>query len=200
MIYAIGAVGTSFVKMGSTRTSVERRLRSLQTGQPFPLQILATVPIEKDLHRIEKQVHAFLEQERQHGERFAMPMDMATLEALIVRAVAYLAAQEAAQAHGEMADLVRERLQRLRQQRGLTLQGLADLAQVSPSQIWNIESGMRQGERLSLAVAKRLAAALGVSLDYLAAMDATLEAVNQSAPPAPKPSAKRRRRTTASVG
>ena len=100
-----------------------------------------------------------------------------------------------------MADLVRERLQRLRQQRGLTLQGLADLAQVSPSQIWNIESGLRQGDRLSLAVAKRLAAALGVSLDYLAAMDATLEAVHRPAPPAPKPTAKRpRRRTAASVG
>jgi len=81
-----------------------------------------------------------------------------------------------------MADLVRERLQRLRQQRGLTLQGLADLAHVSPSQIWNIESGLRQGDRLSLAVAKRLAVALGVSLDYLAAMDATLEAVPQNAP------------------
>jgi transcriptional regulator with XRE-family HTH domain len=82
-----------------------------------------------------------------------------------------------------MDDLVRERLQRLRQQRGLTLQGLADLAQVSPSQIWNIESGLRQGDRLSLAVAKRLAVALGVSLDYLAAMDATLEAVPQPTPP-----------------
>src|SRR4029434_4138279 len=82
-----------------------------------------------------------------------------------------------------MADLVRERLQRLRQQRGLTLQGLAALAQVSPSQIWNIESGMRTVARLSLAVAKRLAVALGVSLDYLAAMDATLEALHQPAPP-----------------
>jgi transcriptional regulator with XRE-family HTH domain len=69
----------------------------------------------------------------------------------------------------------------------------ADLAQVSPSQIWNIESGMRQGERLSLAVAKRLAVALGVSLDYLAAMDATLDAVHQPVPPAPKPIAKRQR-------
>jgi transcriptional regulator with XRE-family HTH domain len=85
-----------------------------------------------------------------------------------------------------MEDLVRERLQRLRQQRGFTLQGLADLAQVSPSQIWNIESGLRQGDRLSLAVAKRLAVALGVSLDYLAAMDATLEAVSQPTPPQPK--------------
>jgi len=85
-----------------------------------------------------------------------------------------------------MDDLVRERLQRLRQQKGLTFQGLADLAQVSPSQIWNIESGLRQGDRLSLAVAKRLAIALGVSLDYLAGMDATLEAVCQSTPSQPK--------------
>jgi len=75
------------------------------------------------------------------------------------------------------------------------------LAQVSPSQIWNIESGMRQGDRLSLAVAKRLAVALGVSLDYLAAMDVTLDAVHQPAPPARKPTAKRpRTRKAASVG
>ena len=93
-----------------------------------------------------------------------------------------------------MADLVRERLQRLRQQRGLTLQGLAALTQVSPSQIWNIESGLRQGDRLSLAVVKRLAVALGVSLDYLAAMDATLEAVSTPPTPAtPKPTEKRQR-------
>src|SRR5205809_340304 len=95
-----------------------------------------------------------------------------------------------------MADHVRERYQRLQHQRGLTLQGLADLAQVSPSQIWNIESGLRQGERLSLAVAKRLAVALGVSLDYLAAMDATLEAVPQSTPTQPK---RQRARKTAPV-
>jgi len=94
-----------------------------------------------------------------------------------------------------MADLVRERLQRLRQQRELTLQGLADLAQVSPSQIWNIESGLRQGDRLSLAVAKRLAVALGVSLDYLAGMDATLEAASQSTATPPPAKRKRTRKT-----
>jgi len=98
-----------------------------------------------------------------------------------------------------MADLVRERLQRLRQQRELTLQGLADLAQVSPSQIWNIESGLRQGDRLSLAVAKRLAVALGVSLDYLAGMDATLEAVPPSTA-TPPPTKRQRPRKAASVG
>src|SRR5437763_15861345 len=94
-----------------------------------------------------------------------------------------------------MADLVRERLQRLRQQRELTLQGLADLAQVSPSQIWNIESGLRQGDRLSLGVAKRLAVGLGVSLDYLAGMDATLETIPQ--PTSTQPTRRQRTRKAA---
>jgi transcriptional regulator with XRE-family HTH domain len=60
-----------------------------------------------------------------------------------------------------MADLVRERLQRLRQQRGLTLQGLAALAQVSPSQIWNIESGMRQGRSALVSRGETLSRSAG---------------------------------------
>ena len=94
-IYAIGAVGTSLVKIGSTRSSVTRRLRALQTGQPFPLQLLATVPVGSDVQRIEKQVHAFLEAARRRGEWFDFPMNSTMLEKLIVRAVKALGAQEA---------------------------------------------------------------------------------------------------------
>jgi hypothetical protein len=36
-IYAIGAVGTSWVKIGRTTGPVMKRLQTLQTGQPFPL-------------------------------------------------------------------------------------------------------------------------------------------------------------------
>jgi hypothetical protein len=69
-IYAIGAVGTSFVKIGSTRTTVVERLKILQTGQPFPLQVVASVPVESNVRRIEKQVQAFLDAERLRGEWF----------------------------------------------------------------------------------------------------------------------------------
>lgn len=67
VIYALGAVGTSLVKIGSTRTAVEKRRKQLQTGQPFALEVLATVAVETHLARIEKQVHAFLEAERLAG-------------------------------------------------------------------------------------------------------------------------------------
>ena len=35
-IYAMQAVGTPYIKIGSTTGSPEKRLKTLQTGQPFP--------------------------------------------------------------------------------------------------------------------------------------------------------------------
>jgi len=84
IIYAIGAVGTSYVKIGSTRTAVEKRLKALQIGQPFPLQTLAAVAVESDLSRIEHQVHKFLAEERRRGEWFDAPIDAVFLEKLDV--------------------------------------------------------------------------------------------------------------------
>ncbi len=42
-IYAIGVVGTSWVKIGRTTGPVRKRLQTLQTWQPFPLQVLASI-------------------------------------------------------------------------------------------------------------------------------------------------------------
>jgi hypothetical protein len=41
LIYAIRAVGTEYVKFGVTDNKVNRRLKGLQTGSPFELELLA---------------------------------------------------------------------------------------------------------------------------------------------------------------
>jgi transcriptional regulator with XRE-family HTH domain len=67
-----------------------------------------------------------------------------------------------------MADSVGERIKRLRQLRGLTMRQLADLAQVPQSTLSAVETGTRTGSKLTLETGKRLARALGVSLDVIA--------------------------------
>ncbi len=93
-IYAIGAAGSPYIKIGSTTTSVEQRLKTLQTGQPAALHIVAKHPVETDLHRIERQIHKFLAAERHHGEWFALMLDPDALSQLIMRAVDYLAEED----------------------------------------------------------------------------------------------------------
>ena len=167
-MYAIGVVGTSYVKIGKTTVPVERRLQALQIGQPLPLQILATVPVEANLHRIEKQVHAFLEAEWRRGEWFDLPMDLATLEALIVRAVAYLAAQEDQAPVSDRAaktQAMGERVRRVRRAQDVTQERLAELSGLNVITISRLEKGTAKEVYADTVAA--LARALGVSADYL---------------------------------
>jgi DNA-binding XRE family transcriptional regulator len=92
-IYAIAAEGTTLVKIGSTTTAVDKRLKSLQTGQPFPLSVLAAIPVDGDVLRIERQVHAFLAEDRRRGEWFDIALDGESLAALVVRAVQFVQQQ-----------------------------------------------------------------------------------------------------------
>jgi len=59
-----------------------------------------------------------------------------------------------------------ERIKKLRQELGLSQQGLAQKAGVRRPTISELESGKQQG--LTVDTAKRLARALGVGIDYLA--------------------------------
>jgi DNA-binding XRE family transcriptional regulator len=93
-IYAIGVEGSSLVKIGCTTGTVEKRLQSLQTGQPFSLHVLAAIPIDTHVQRIERQVHAFLAQERRRGEWFDIAFDAEALAALVVRAVQFVQQHE----------------------------------------------------------------------------------------------------------
>jgi transcriptional regulator with XRE-family HTH domain len=66
-----------------------------------------------------------------------------------------------------MADAIGRRIRRLREQRGLSLRALAKEAGVAVSAIAAVEVGTRSGDRLSAQTCRRLARALGVTIDYL---------------------------------
>jgi len=66
-----------------------------------------------------------------------------------------------------MPDAIGRRIKRLREQRGLTLRALAAQAKVAVSSIAAVEVGTRSGDRLSAQTCRRLARALGVTVDYL---------------------------------
>jgi len=93
-IYALQAEGSVYIKIGRTTGSIEHRLKTLQTGQPTPLHIVAHQGVETDLARIEHQIHQFLATERQQGEWFALKLDANELAALIQRAVEHLREQD----------------------------------------------------------------------------------------------------------
>ena len=64
----------------------------------------------------------------------------------------------------------RVRLKQLRERRGFTQNGLAKASGVAQPVIQRLEAGTRDVEHLSVGVARRLARALGVSVDYLIGM------------------------------
>lgn len=63
-----------------------------------------------------------------------------------------------------------ERIAKMRERRGMTPSELAKRANIPLSTLSVVERGIRKGEGLTVATAKRLAKALGVTLDYLAGM------------------------------
>lgn len=76
MIYFIEAVGTPYVKIGRTRTSVKSRMSALATGCPYPLQVVRLIAInQKRESKIEKQLHRKFKKFRSQGEWFAVTAD-----------------------------------------------------------------------------------------------------------------------------
>lgn len=65
-------------------------------------------------------------------------------------------------------DIVGRRIRQLRRARGLTQVQLGALCELPQSQLSQIESGARRGSTIQLDAARRIAFALGVSLDALA--------------------------------
>ena len=70
-----------------------------------------------------------------------------------------------------MQDAVGIRLKQLREQRGMSLRHLVQVAGVSASSLSAVERGARAGERFSISTGRKLAQALGVTLDALAQTD-----------------------------
>ena len=103
-----------------------------------------------------------------------------------------------------MPDTIGERLARIRHERGLSLQQLADRSGVAKSVLSYVETGVRPGSGLTLATAFRLARTLGVSLDVLAGTyerEAALEPLREPARTSASRRAQRpRQRTTTAVG
>ena len=173
-IYAIGASGTSLVKIGYAK-NVERRLRTLQTGHPFVLQVLASIAVDADAQGIERQVHVFLAGERRRGEWFEVAMDEEKLGVLVVRAVAYLAEQGASKVPSTR-QIMSERILLRRRQLDLSQQELAEQCGFPYQVISGLERGRQSiyAERLKL-----LAQALRVSTDYLLGLSDTIEERNE---------------------
>jgi hypothetical protein len=82
-IYALGLQGTPYVKIGSTTTTVQQRRKQLQVGQPFFLEILAAVPVEEHLLKLERQVQLFLAETKVRGECFKVTIDGVILADLV---------------------------------------------------------------------------------------------------------------------
>lgn len=214
IIYAMGAVGTTLVKIGSPKTSVEQRRQRLQTGQPFALEVLATIAVEEDLGRIEKQVHAFLEAERRRGEWFDVAMDSTHLEALVVRAVQYIAEQEEITRLRQQAQeaamhtvgdvlpnlaTIGERVKTAREQCGIHQAELARRLGCSVNALSMLENNAITDPRASRIIG--IAETLGVSADFLLGLQDTAADPNstrtQEDAHAEQPPAKRPRTRTA---
>ena len=66
------------------------------------------------------------------------------------------------------ADVVGERIKRLRERRGMSQRQLAKATGLPQSLLSQIENGVRRGDAIQLQAARRIAFALGVSLDAIA--------------------------------
>lgn len=66
-----------YVKIGSSNDPYGR-LSSLQTGSPFPLDVVSTVPVAYDAAEIEHAAHDLLDRHRVLNEWFAVTPEIAT--------------------------------------------------------------------------------------------------------------------------
>jgi ribosome-binding protein aMBF1 (putative translation factor) len=122
------------------------------------------------LHRIEKQIHAFLADERARGEWFDIPMDTERLAALVTRAIHWLEEQSRRRIPapgGSISMALGDRIKQLREARDMSQRQLAIATKLPQSLISQIETGVRPGSGMRVDAARRIAFALGVSLDAL---------------------------------
>lgn len=182
-IYAIGIPGAHVVKIGRTQGCVQRRLSALQVGHNAPLELLAHVKVEANVSRIEKTIHAFFKAERDRGEWFAIVIDQEQLEALVMRAIQYIADEEIRMAqqdvhHPSMAEDIEartrrvefgRRMKRLRMALGLSQVELAERSGIPQPALSRIERGTCH--TLDIAMFAHLVQTLHTSGDYLLRID-----------------------------
>ena len=163
-LYALRAEGLPYIKIGCTVRSPQKRLKLLQTGQPYRLELCASVHVEADMRPIEKALHRFLREKRQHGEWFALEtMDDAQLVALIGDAMQYLDVHSPVNAMDAFP--LGRRLRQVRRAKDLTQEQLAAKSGVNAITISRLESS--DASKAYARTVRDLAQALGVSADYL---------------------------------
>lgn len=91
-IYAIRAIGTNRIKIGTT-LNLQKRRSSVQTGCPYPVEIVAYW--EGD-YRLETLIHRYFEKRRKQGEWFEVSIQE------IEQAVSFLRRMQGKAAGGEV--------------------------------------------------------------------------------------------------
>jgi DNA-binding Xre family transcriptional regulator len=170
-VYAIGMAGSPYVKIGSTASTIEKRLKQLQTGHPHPLVPLASVCVQDHLTQVEQCVRVFLAEERERlaGEWFVGMMTTEQLTALVHRAEQYIATVVRDHPSSTPSWNIAQRVEQCRKTKGWTRGELARRAKLNPTHLWKILSGQRP--RVEAMTVKRLARSLEVTTDYLLGMD-----------------------------
>jgi DNA-binding XRE family transcriptional regulator len=181
-IYVIGAADSPLVKIGATRGPVAQRLRQIQTSYPALLSVISQCYVENDVHQLEKSIHAFLDEQRAHGEWFLADIDQAHLKALIGRAHTYLREKErqrlrvkthlsrkprtlARTQSPAQVGIFGVRLRGLRQGKGWTQQELEARCGVPHTTISRVESGTSTAVLVETLL--QLADVFEVTCDYL---------------------------------
>lgn len=72
-VYVIECEG--LIKIGVSEFSAQDRIRALQTGNPFPLRVVAEAEFS-DAHRKERHFHTIYDTYRVRGEWFKLPPDI----------------------------------------------------------------------------------------------------------------------------
>ena len=167
-IYAIRDEGTLLVKIGMTGVSAFSRLAQLQSGTPYPLTLIAVLPVSKNLPLVERHIHGFL-QEWHHGQEwFDTSMHTRKLEQLVEQAL-FAIAEDALpprlrKGH-RICTIVGMQLRRLRSQKNLSVDTLSRKASVPLHTLARLEMDLSYGVHESIFY--RLAHALDVTYLFL---------------------------------
>ena len=79
-VYFIQAGKKGAIKVGITN-NVEKRIETLQIGNPYKLRVLTLIPCESRTHafEIERRIHKFFRRQNIRGEWFTGNIDMAKM-------------------------------------------------------------------------------------------------------------------------
>jgi DNA-binding Xre family transcriptional regulator len=159
-VYAIGIEGTALVKIGVAR-DVQRRLKELQTGVPYRLEVLHQEQVEQP-HLVESALHDILEVVRQRGEWFELPE--VYFPSLFARGIAYAAGE--AHPCSTLQAKIGRRVKHLRMELHYSGKEFAQKIGWQPDYLSRFEQGKWRTIEPGKLIA--VAEALGVTFDELA--------------------------------